>query len=309
MASNDLGRAESEIKKLQTDFPDVASVHVQEANLAILRKDLREARVALERAEKLNPDSIETLASWVALDLEEQNTAGARARLDARLQKGSSPDLQLLAARTYLTMKDSAAAEKALRAAIDADPSRLAPYEMLGQLYLSQEKLELALKEFEALSTRQAKPVASLTMIGMILEQQGKVDAAIKRYEDVLAIDSRAGTAANNLAWILADRSFDLDRALQLAQTALDVAPETPQIIDTLGWVYYKRNQPERAIPLFQRCINKAPTVAEYHYHLGLARLKTGAAADGRASLQYALDLKPSPALATEISRALDGAK
>jgi Tfp pilus assembly protein PilF len=179
---------------------------------------------------------------------------------------------------------------------------------MLGQLYLSQEKLDLALKEFEALSTRQAKPVASLTMIGMILEQQGKVDAAIKRYEDVLAIDSRAGTAANNLAWILADRGQELDRALQLAQTAVAVAPETPQIIDTLGWVYYRRNQPELAIPLFLRSINKAPTAAEYHYHFGLARLKTGAAADGRAALQHALDLKPSPALAAEISRALEGA-
>ena len=144
-------------------------------------------------------------------------------------------------------------------------------------------------------------------MLGMILEQQGKVDAAMKRYEDVLAIDSRAGTAANNLAWILADRGQDLDRALQLAQIAVAVAPETPQIIDTLGWVYYRRNQPELAIPLFQRCINKSPTIAEYHYHLGLAQLKTGAAVEGRAALQHALDLKPGPALAAQISRALSG--
>jgi tetratricopeptide (TPR) repeat protein len=309
IASREFGRAENELKGLRADFPNVASVHVQEANLALLRKDYRRAQAALEQAERLDPESLETLASWVALDLEQKNTTGAKARLEARLQKENSPDLQFLAGRTYLAMKDSVAAEKALRAVIEADPSRLPPYEMLGQLYLSQGKLDFAIKEFEALSTRQANPVSSLTMIGMILEQQGKLDEAMKRYEDVLARDSRAVTAANNLAWILADRSQNLDRALQLAQVAVAGAPETPQIVDTLGWVYYKRNQPELSIPLFQRCINKAPTVAEYHHHLGLAFLKTGDAAAARAALQHALGLKPNASLAAEIRRALDEVK
>jgi tetratricopeptide (TPR) repeat protein len=309
IASKEFGRAESEITRLRTDFPSVASVHVQEANLALLRKDYRRAQAALEQAEKLDPKSLETLASWLALDLEQKNTTGARTRLEARLQKESSPDLQLLAGRTYLAMKDSAAAEKALRAVIEADPSRLAPYEMLGQLYLSEDKLDLAMKEFEALSRRQDNPVSSITMTGMILEQRGRVDEAMKRYEEVLARDPQAGTAANNLAWILADRGENLDRALQLAQVAVAAAPETPQVIDTLGWVYYKRNLPESAIPYFQRCISKDPMVAEYHYHLGLAFLKAGKSAAGRAALQHALNLNPNPTVTAEIRRALDEAK
>ena len=128
------------------------------------------------------------------------------------MKQGTSPDLLVFAGRTYLTLKDPAAAEKVLRAAIDADPSRNEPYAMLGSIYVSQKRLDEAIREYEALSKKQAKPVGSLTMTGMLLEQQGNLDAAMKRYEDVLALDSRAAVAANNLAWLLADRGQDLEQ-------------------------------------------------------------------------------------------------
>jgi Tfp pilus assembly protein PilF len=173
---------------------------------------------------------------------------------------------------------------------------------------VSQGRLDEALTEFDTLAKKQAKPIGPLTMIGMILERQGKLDDAIKRYEGVLALDSRSMIAANNLAWILANRDQDLDRALQLAQTAVAARPEEPQVLDTLGWVHYKRNQPEQAIPFFRQCIERAPAVAGYHYHLGLALLKSGDKPNARASLQRALDLKPDASVAAEIRKALEGA-
>jgi len=84
--------------------------------------------------------------------------------------------------------------------------------------------------------------------------------------------------------------------------------PEEPHVLDTLGWVYYKRNQPQQAIPLFQQSVQKSPADAQFHYHLGLALLKSGDSAKGRAALQRALDAKPTAALSTEIRRALDSA-
>jgi Tfp pilus assembly protein PilF len=243
---------------------------------------------------------------FIAYELMQNNPAGARSRLEARLQQGSDPDLLVLAARTYLAMKDVAAAEKALRLAIEADPSQNEPYGMLASIYINQKRLDEALREYEALSKKQARPIVPLTMAGVILEQQGKQDEAMKRYENALALDPEAGAAANNLAWILAERGQDLDRALQLAQTAVRASPDTPEISDTLGWVYYKRDLPDLAIPLFRQASEKAPAVPEYHYHLGLALLKSGDKVGGRASLQRALTLKPSASVAAEIRRALE---
>ena len=120
----------------------------------------------------------------------------------------------------------------------------------------------------------------------------------------IAAQDDRDLSGPGNIGDDIGD-SFD--RALQLAQTAVSVAPERPEIVDTLGWVYYKRNQPRQAILYFQQCIEKSPTVAEYHYHLGLALVKAGDQPGGRASLKRALDLKPNAAIAAEIRKALEG--
>jgi len=229
-------------------------------------------------------------------------------RLEARLKQGVSPDLLIMAANTYLALKDLASAEKVLREAIEADPSRNDAYGLLGSIYVNQGRIDEALREYEALSQKQAKPIGAFTISGILLERQGKVDAAIKRYEDVLALDSRASVAANNLAWLLANRGQDLDKALQLAQTAVAASPESPEILDTLGWVYYKKDLPTLAVPIFKECVEKAPAVPEYHYHLGLALLKSGDAAKGRAALQRALDAKPNAAVSAEIHRALESA-
>jgi tetratricopeptide (TPR) repeat protein len=306
-AARDLGRAEGEMTKLRADFPTVAAVHSQDATLAMQKKDLARARAAIERAEKIDASSLDTVRVAIALELMQGNSAGARARLEERMKQGTNADVLVLAGNTYLALKDPAAAEKTLRAAIEADPSRNEPYATLGSMYVSQKRLDEALREFEALSKKQARPVGPLTMMGMILEQQGNVDAAMKRYNDALALDSRAGAASNNLAWILAERSQDLDRALQLAQNAVAAAPERAEILDTLGWVYYQMNQPLRAIPYFQQSVQKSPETAEYHYHLGLAFVKGGDNVKGRAALQRALDSKPSAAMVSEIRKALDG--
>jgi tetratricopeptide (TPR) repeat protein len=306
-AARDMGRAEAEMTKLRADFPTVAAVHSQDATLAMLKKDVARARAAIERAEKIDAASLDTVRVAIAFELMQGNSAGARARLEERMKQGTNPDVLILAGNTYLALKDPAAAEKALRAAIEADPSRNEPYSMLGSMYMSQKRLDEALREFEALSKKQARPVGALTMMGMMLEQQGNVDAAMKRYNDALAIDSHAAAASNNLAWILAERGQDLDRALQLAQSAVAAAPERADILDTLGWVYYKRDQPLQAIPYFQQSVQKSPERGDYHYHLGLAFVKSGDNVKGRAALKRALDSKPNAALVSEIRKALDG--
>lgn len=306
IAARDLGRAEREMTDLRAQFATVAAVHAQDATLAMVKKDVARARAAIARAEKIDAVSLETVRVAIALELMQGNSAGARARLEERMKQGTTPDLLILAGNTYLALKDTAAAEKALRAAIEADPSRNEPYATLGSMYVGQKRLDEALREFEALSKKQKRPVATLTMMGMIVEQQGNTDEAIKRYNDALAIDSGAVVASNNLAWILAERGQDLERALQLAQNAVAAAPEKGEMIDTLGWVYYKRNQPLQAITYFQQAVQKSPERGDYHYHLGLALVKSGDNVKGRAALQRALDSKPNAALVSEIRKALD---
>ena len=305
LANRDLDRAAREIAELQKTNGDVAAVHTLAGSLALLRNDTATARNAFQRATELDVRSPDALAGLIALDFKANDASAAKSRIEERLKVDRSPAMLLLAARTYWSAQDLSSAEKVLRQAIDAEPTLLTSYGMLAQLYVSQKKLDQARIEFENLAARQSKPVGALTMIGIILQAQGRNDLAAKRYEDALAIDSRAAIAANNLAWIHAESGENLDKALTLAQTATSVLPESPEIMDTLGWVYYKKQLPDLAIPLFERSVEKAPDNVSYRYHLGLAYVRSGDTIRGRAALQRALSANPNADTAAEIRRVL----
>ena len=83
---------------------------------------------------------------------------------------------------------------------------------------------------------------------------------------------------------------------------------ETPQIIDTLGWVYYKRGLSKSAIEQFQKAIQREPNSGFYHYHLGLAFMQAGDNVRGRTTLEQALKYGTNPATAAAIRRSLEGA-
>ena len=61
------------------------------------------------------------------------------------------------------------------------------------------------------------------------------------------------GVAANNLAWIYAQRSINLDRALELAKSAHQSLSRDPGVMDTLGYVYLRRREYDQAIVLSPR--------------------------------------------------------
>jgi Flp pilus assembly protein TadD len=166
-------------------------------------------------------------------------------------------------------------------------------YGALGQIYAKQGRLPEALVEFEALAQRDPKPVAALTLAGIIMERQGNKAGAQQRFERVIQLDSNAPVAANNLAWLYAENGGNLDVALQLAQTAKRQLPNSPEVNDTLGFIYYKKNLPALALPPLQSSVEKDPSNAEYHYHLGLAYSRAGDKAKASESLTRALTLKP----------------
>ena len=144
------------------------------------------------------------------------------------------------------------------------------------------------------MAAKQPKSVGAHTMVAMILQGQGKRAEARARYEQILRIDPRAAVAANNLAWMIAeDQSGDIDMALELAQTAKIMLPGQPEVNDTVGWIYYKKDLPALAIAAIRLSIEKDPNNPIYHYHLGLAYAKSNEPARARASIEHALKLKP----------------
>jgi len=124
------------------------------------------------------------------------------------------------------------------------------------------------------------------------MEGQGDKPGAQQRYERAVQLDPNAAVASNNLAWLYAQNGGNLDVALQLAQVAKRQLPNTPEVNDTLGFIYYKKDLASLAVPLLQASVEKDSSNPEYHYHLGLAYGKNGDKSKAAESLRRALSLK-----------------
>jgi tetratricopeptide (TPR) repeat protein len=197
-------------------------------------------------------------------------------------------------------MKDYPQAEKTLKHILELDATNATASVQLGQIYVAENRTDEALAEFEALAKRDPKSVVAHTMSGMLLNAKNKREEAKKHYEQALSVDERAPIAANNLAWMYLEDGGNLDLALQLAQAAKSVAPNSGDIDDTLGWIYFKKGLITQALASLKESATRVPDNARFKYHLGMAYAKSGDASSARQTLEAALKLDPRASEADE---------
>jgi tetratricopeptide (TPR) repeat protein len=113
--------------------------------------------------------------------------------------------------------------------------------------------------------------------------------------------------ALNNLAYMLSEGLNQVDEALPYATKAREVDPKDGGIADTLGWIFYRRGDYGRALPLLSESAG-AGTLAqnpEVQYHLAMARYAIGDEAGARASFSRVIALNRSFAEAKGVPRRL----
>jgi putative PEP-CTERM system TPR-repeat lipoprotein len=292
--SEDFERAQPVVDMLLKAAPDSVDVQVLAGDLARLRGDLPAARRSFDRAFAIDPESADALQRLFELDVLVGQTDRARGRLDTALARAPlSVPLLLAGARFYAQHVDPNRAIPLLRRVLNVDANNLEAYSALGAIYISQRKHVEARTELEELARLQPKDIAAPTMVGLIHHLEGNLDDAQRWYERALGINARAPVAANNLAYLLAERGESLDRAQYLAQIAVSEVPNQAEMLDTLGWVYLKQDMPGQAILSLRQATDRDPDNPLYHFHLGIAQSKQGLDAAARTSLERALQLDP----------------
>jgi tetratricopeptide (TPR) repeat protein len=126
----------------------------------------------------------------------------------------------------------------------------------------------------------------------------------------VLTLKPQDALASNNLALVILRNGGDLNVALSLAETARQGMPESSNVADTLGWIYYQKGAYQSAVSLLQEALklqqkNNLPDSANLHYHLGMAYAKTGQAKLARQQLQLMLKINPNSHDAAEATKQL----
>jgi len=294
VVSGNSARADTEIADLLKNAPNAAAVHAVSGLHEARKHNVAGARREYLRALELSPGFLEAIGGLTYLDLAAKEWPQAIARLDAEIRnQPNNAALLALLASAHGAAGAPDKEEQALRRAVTVDPRFSAGYEMLARFYIRQHRIDEARAEFDAIAKRDPSAIQARTMVGMLLEQQGKPDEARKAYEAAVNGTGGAPVAANNLAFIYAERGTNLDVALQLATTAKQRLPDDASVDDTIGWIYYKKGLPAMAVRPLEDSLQKRPDTPDVLVHLGLAYAKLGESAKARAAFERALKLQP----------------
>ncbi len=106
--------------------------------------------------------------------------------------------------------------------------------------------------------------------------EQGVVEEDLKDYpamekamREVIRLAPNDAQAYNFIGFSLVERHTRLGEAETLLNKAIALAPESPEILDSLGWLYHVQGLNEKALPYLQKAHAAMPTDAEVSGHLG----------------------------------------
>ncbi len=259
--------------------------HIVLGEIALAQHRPGEALIHYEQAVLLQPHSAEAMDGLTRV----YKTGTITRPMLAKMEKvaaaaPASATLMEVAGRLYADHGWFADAERCLQSALRIDPQRATAAIALAKAYAATGEISAA-----AESASRSGGKSGALLAGVRAQERKDVNAAIQNYERAIREGEHSGVAANNLAWLYVEQGTNLDRALQLAETARSLQPESPAVLDTVGVVRLRLRKYSEAISALEsarKLASQHPSdpqlLAQIRRHLSEAYLragKTGAAA------------------------------
>lgn len=169
-------------------------------------------------------------------------------------------------------------------------PDTWVAYDGLGAVWLAGGEHDSARVAFE--TSVRLNPYNSIghMRLGDTYLAQADTVRALAAYDRALETGPWNHEAANSAAWLRAVRGEDLDRALAIAKV-LTSDTEEANYFDTLGWVYYRKGDFDRAAEALERACALAPDGVEPMFHLALVEKARGRTAKMRELLSKVVQI------------------
>ena len=139
----------------------------------------------------------------------------------------------------------------------------------------------------------------------MAAEKVNRVDVLESNLKKLIVIKPDHAHAYNALGYTLADRNERLKEAEEYIDKALKISPDDPFILDSKGWVLYRRGQTKEALVYLRRAFAERPD-PEIAAHLGEVLWAQGQKDEAEKVWRQALQDNPdNEALRTAVKRFL----
>jgi len=217
---------------------------------------------AIVHFKKVTPQSrfFQDAVVHVAFILQEEGKNEEAIRfLNTAIEKNpESPDFKYYLGTFYEETGDFESAEKYIRQAIELDPANPRYFFRLGVVY----------------------------------DKGNKKQASMDAMRKVIELDPKHANALNYLGYTYADLGQNLDEAERLIKEALKYKPNDGYITDSLGWVYYKMGQFDKALIYLKRAIELVPDDPIMLEHMGDAYLQLNDKSNALKYFEKSLKIK-----------------
>ncbi len=254
---------------------------------ALLAEDedrINEALDVLDTAMTIEPDNLSLylnkaslylkkgdyqLALKVARDIQQEfpdSTNGKLLEADIyRLQKRYEPALSI-----YESVYSTESTRKILSAMVD--------------MYIALDQPDKAMAALEKALNTDPDDIESLFKLASLYHEKNQLDKARHYYDQILHKIPNHIVTLNNLSWIYMDT--DIEKALELARKAHELAPGSAAIADTYAYALAQSGDAKKALELLQQAAEKLPDDNDVQYHLAYTYKQLGQTQKAKAILE-----------------------
>jgi tetratricopeptide (TPR) repeat protein len=177
-----------------------------------------------------------------------------------------------------------------------------------GYIYSILERIDDAVKMFEDHYTeclRTECPVKPefFIALGQLYERQRAYTSFDTLFSDAVQRYPNNSALLNFAAYLWAERSVHLDKALQFVNLALSLEPENPAYLDTKGWVLHRKKRNYEALQYLLKASaydNQEPVILD---HTGDVLLAVGDDALAIEFWKRSYQINPQPPVADKLRR------
>jgi tetratricopeptide (TPR) repeat protein len=239
--------------------------------LICLEQKLAEDAIKELRPLLTNPRYQDRARYYIAMALEEKGDRRAACREYRLVDRASEQFIpaRLRLAYLHFLLGEKAQARRVLDYLQKLAPNREEIYLTESYFFEEENLWDLAINALKGGLTKVDRPAEIYFRLAVLYEKTNNREESIKNIKKVLELNPDNADAQNFLGYSYAETGAHLDEAEELVKAALRAKPESGHIIDSLGWVYYKKGQYDKAVVELERAHKIMPedgTVAE---HLG----------------------------------------
>ncbi len=288
-----VARAGKIFKKLGQRSTDEFEVIIKTIQLYIDPKKFEEGLVIIQGMLKAVPDSSEVNhLAGIAYYGKKDNPNALQHFKKVTPESRFYEDAVIHAAYILSEGKQNKEAIELLKDAIDHDPDNAEFKYYLGTFYEDSEEYNRAEDYIKQAIESDPDNPRYYFRLGVVYDKWNKKEASIATMRKVVELDPKHANALNYLGYTYADLGTNLDEAEQLVKEALKYKPNDGYITDSLGWVYYKKGEFEKALQYLQKAVEIVPDDPIMLEHLGDVYLKLDDKTSALKYYQKALQLK-----------------